>query len=60
MSVRFHPHARARAAERGAGEAEVIAAVEGGERFSAKFGRTGFRRNFPYNDQWQGRWFATK
>ena len=60
MSVRLHPHARARAAERGATEAEIIATVEGGERFAAKFGRTGFRRNFAYNNQWQGRWFASK
>jgi hypothetical protein len=47
-------------AERGATEAEVIATVEGGERFPAKFGRTGFRRNFPFGGAWRGRAFATK
>jgi len=39
MTVRFHPHARARLVERGASEAEVIATVEQGESFPAKFGR---------------------
>ena len=46
MTVRLHPHAQARLAERGATEEEAIAAVEGGESFPVKFGRTGFRRNF--------------
>jgi hypothetical protein len=48
MTVRFHAHALARLAERGATEAEVIATIEQGERFPAKFGRTGFRRNFAF------------
>lgn len=48
MNVRLHPHAAARLIERGATEAEVVNAVETGEKFSAKFGRTGFRRNFAY------------
>ena len=46
MNVRLHPHAAARLIERGATEEEVVNAVETGEKFSAKFGRTGFRRNF--------------
>ena len=60
MTVRLHPHAQARLAERGATEEEAIATVEGGESFPVKFGRTGFRRNFAYNDLWRGRRFATK
>ena len=60
MSVRLHPHAVDRLAERGATDAELIAAVEGGEAFPAKFGRTGFRRNFPYGRLWHGRHYATK
>jgi hypothetical protein len=39
---------------------EVVATVCEGETFAAKFGRTGFRRNFPYNAQWRGRHYATK
>ena len=60
MEVRFHPHARERMEERGATEEEVRCAVEEGERFAAKFGRTGFRRNFPFDDEWRGRHYITK
>jgi len=60
MAVRLHPHARERLAERGAAEEEVISTVEQGERFPAKFGRTGFRRNFPFDGVWQGRPYRTK
>jgi len=42
-------------AERGAIEAEVIAAIQQGEGFPAKFGRNGFRRNFAVKGTWQGR-----
>ncbi len=60
MAVRFHPHALERMAERGATEEEAIAAVERGERILAKFGRTGFRRNFSFDGEWRGRRYATK
>ena len=60
MSVRAHPHAADRLLERGATEQELVATVEQGERFTAKFGRTGFRRNFPFDREWRGRRFGTK
>jgi len=56
----LHPRARERLAERGATEPEVVATVEGGERFPAKFGRTGFRRNFIFGGEWLGRRYSTK
>ena len=46
--------------ERGATEAEVIATLTEGEQFPAKFGRTGFRRNFVYQKQRRGGFYATK
>jgi hypothetical protein len=46
--------------ERGATEAEVFATIERGERFPAKYGRTGFRRNFPFEGLWQTRHYANK
>ena len=46
--------------ERGTTHAEVEAAVEGGESFPARFGRTGFRRNFEFGGAWRGRRYATK
>jgi hypothetical protein len=60
MKVRLHPHARERGTERGATEPEMIATVIQGERFLAKYGRTGFRRNFPFDAEWQGRSYRTK
>ena len=59
-SIELHPHARERAIERGTSEDEIFATVRGGERFSAKLGRTGFRRNFAFGGLWRGRQYATK
>jgi hypothetical protein len=47
-------------AERGATREEVEAAVSAGERFAAKHGRAGFRRNFAFDDLWRGRRYAVK
>ncbi|MFQ5799707.1 MAG: hypothetical protein ACE5H0_13585 [Bacteroidota bacterium] len=60
MSVRLHRHASERLTERGATEEEVIATVERGERFPAKFNRVGFRRNFPYRATWRGEYYESK
>ncbi len=60
MTVRLHSHARDRLAERGASEDEVVQTVEGGERFPAKLGRVGFRRNFPFAETWRGKVYSTK
>lgn len=60
MIVQLHPHASERLAERGASAEEVMATVEHGERFPAKFGRMGFRRNFAFDRLWRGRRYATK
>ena len=60
MQVCLHPHAQSRLAERGATETEVVATVTAGEQFPAKYGRTGFRRNFAFDAEWRGRLYATK
>jgi len=60
MAIRFHSHARERMAERGATDEEVRATVKQGEQFPAKFGRTGFRRNFPFDSKWRGNYYRTK
>lgn len=60
MTVRLHPHAKQRTAERGATEMEVSAAIREGEQFEAKYGRTGFRRNFVSEEQWHGKFYRTK
>lgn len=47
-------------AQRGATEEEVITTIELGEHFEAKYGRIGFRRNFPYNGIWLGKYYFNK
>jgi hypothetical protein len=58
--IRLHPHAIERMTERGATEDEVVSTIEKGEIFPAKFGRTGFRRNFHFDGTWRGRHCTTK
>ncbi|TAN48912.1 MAG: DUF4258 domain-containing protein [Methylococcaceae bacterium] len=60
MEIRFHPHALERLAERGANEEEIRATLEDGEHFPAKHGRTGFRRNFHFDGEWNGKHYAVK
>ena len=60
MTVRLHPYARLRLAERGVTEAEVVGTVETRVRSAAKFGRTRFRRDFSYGAEWRGRRYGTK
>lgn len=60
MIVELHPHARARMAERGASEEEILATIQSGERFPARLGRTGFRRNLAFGGTWQGKVYGTK
>lgn len=58
--MRLHPHAGERMLERGASEDEVAATIRDGERFPAKFGRQGFRRNFSFNGVWRGHHYRMK
>ena len=60
MISKFLPHARERMEERGVTEYEIINTVEEGEEFTAKFGRTGFRRNFEFGGVWRGKQYQTK
>lgn len=60
MTVRFHPHALERLVERGTTEEEVTATVLTGESFPAKFGRTGFRKTFPFTSTWMGQSYDHK
>lgn len=60
METRLHPHATARLLERGGNEDEVRATIAEGERFEAKFGRSGFRRNFVFDSVWNDKRYANK
>jgi hypothetical protein len=58
--MRLHEHARERIRERGATEEEAESTIRGGERFPARFGREGFRRNFSFDGTWRGRRYGMK
>jgi hypothetical protein len=60
MEIQFHSHALDRMAERGASKEEVITTMEQGEKFPAKFGRTGFRRNFSNHTEHRGKTYNNK
>ena len=60
IKINFHSHALLRLTERGASEKEIIQTIIEGERFSAKFGRTGFRHNFSFESYWHDRYYANK
>ena len=60
MAIRIHPHAKERMLERGTTETEVIAAVAEGEHFLAQYGRTGFRRNFSFPQEWRSKKYRMK
>jgi len=47
-------------AQRGAVQQEVVDTVQEGEQFEAKFGRTGFRRNFVFEKHWRNQYYKTK
>ncbi len=46
MKIIYHPHALQRMKERATNQKEVETTFRTGEKFKAKFGRIGFRRNF--------------
>ena len=60
MNIEFHSHALERMTERGATKEEVIETIMEGEQFPAKYGRIGFRKNFPFFGQWRKKYYNTK
>ena len=60
MQINIHPHAREGLKERGATEDEIRKTVLYGETFPAKYGRTGFRYNFVFDDTWREKHYQTK
>lgn len=56
----FSPHSLEQLADRGATEAEVVSAIGEGEQAPAKLGRLAFRKNFPFQADWKGRYYETK
>jgi hypothetical protein len=60
MAILIHPHARERMDERGTTEAEVRTALKKGVKFPAKFGRVGFKHEFPFGSDRNGKVYRIK
>ena len=60
MNIKFIEHAEIRMKERGASSKETLLTIESGEKFTAKFNRVGYRRNFSFSKTWKGIYYNTK
>ena len=60
MEIKIHPHCLARIQERGTTIGEVEQTILTGEQFPAKYGRTGFRKNFIYEQEWNRKFYRNK
>ena len=58
--IEISPHAYQQMAERGALEAEVMAAVQQGEAEAVRMGRVMYRKIFPFDGEWRGRRYRLK
>ena len=58
--IHISKHARLQMEERGAEEAEVIAAVRQGDAEPARLGRTQYRKTFVYEKSWRGHSYRLK
>lgn len=60
MKLIFHQHSILRMKERGVSLKEVEGAIATGEKFMAKFERTGYRKNFVINGIWKDKRYNIK
>jgi len=58
--IRLSAHALGYLSRRGFTVAEVEEAIRTGRREQAELGRRGSRKEFPFNAEWNGRWYAAK
>ncbi len=57
--IEIDPHAMLRAEQRGTNETQIVETVRFGEKFPARDGRTGFRRNFTFAGMHNGTYYET-
>ena len=60
LPIEFSHHARRQMEERGAEQAEVIAAIRDGQAEPARKNRTMYRKNFQFEGVWRGRRYRVK
>lgn len=58
--VNFSQHALDQLVDRGTTREEVKQAIEQGEEIPAKKGRLAFRKNFPFQSKWKGKYYEVK
>ena len=56
----FSCHALDQIADRGTTESEVQFTIRQGEAQPAKRGRIAFKKNFPFENEWKGRYYSVK
>ena len=58
--ILFSNNAKVKMADRGAFEDEVIKAIKEGSSEPSRKGRLLFRKNFPFNSMWRGKYYPIK
>lgn len=58
--IEFSRHVRDQLVDRGTSEEEIKLAIREGEEVPAKKGRKAYRKNFPFESYWKGKYYSTK
>ena len=58
--IEFSRHVRDQFVDRGTSEEEIKIAIKDGEEAPAKKGRKAYRKNFPFESYWKGKYYSTK
>jgi hypothetical protein len=58
--IRLSKHAMDQMIDRGTSTEEVKTAIQDGEEIPAKKGRKAYRKNFPFESYWKGRYYSIK
>ncbi len=56
----FSKHVEIQMKERGTTKEEILETIKKGESVPAKTGRKAFRKNFPFEKEWNGKWYGIK
>lgn len=59
-NIIFSKHSELQMEIRGTNREEVIETIKTGEEIPAKYNRIAYRKNFSYNDIWEGKFYHIK
>jgi hypothetical protein len=60
VQIVFSQHVRDQMVDRGTSEDEIKLAIRDGEEISARKGRKAYRKNFPFESYWKGKYYLIK